>query len=75
MMDRSFNSRAVLGGHVECVDNKLLGYSFVHGPSNDHSGIQVHTYSQVQPSLLGGDVSDVRDPDLVRGGHREILVQ
>ena len=44
---------------------------WVHGPADDSTAVEVHDASLVEPAFLGGDVSDVCDPDLIgsaRGG-------
>lgn len=74
-MNQSSGTWSVSGSHVECIDNELLGYSAVHGPSDDHSGIQVDAHGQVQPPFLGRYVGNVGGPYLVGAGRFKVLVQ
>ena len=75
MMNKSSGAWSVSGGHIERIDNELLGDSAVHGPSDDHPGIQVDAHGQVQPPFLSGYVGDVGGPDLVGASHIEVLIQ
>src|SRR5690606_1550081 len=45
------------------------------GPAHDLPRVQVHHRRQVQPALVGADVGDVGDPDLVRRVRSEVAVQ
>src|SRR5208283_4620172 len=46
-----------------------------HRPAHHAPRVQVHDDAQVQPSLRGGHVGDVRDPLLVHCGSREVPIQ
>ena len=75
MMNKSSGTWSVSGGHVKCINNELLGDSAVHGPSNDHPGIQIDAHGQIQPPFLGRYVGDIGGPDLVGASHIEVLIQ
>jgi len=75
MMNQSSGTWSIFGGHVECIDNELLGYSAVHGPPDDHPGIQIDAHGQVQPPFLGRYVGDVGGPDLVGTSRFEVPIQ
>jgi hypothetical protein len=49
--------------HLERVDHELGTKMRSHRPADDRSGVQIHHRREMQPSLTGGDIGDVRDPD------------
>ena len=46
-----------------------------HRPAHDLTGEQIEDGGQVQPPLIGRDVGDVRQPNLIRPGGQEGLVE
>jgi hypothetical protein len=46
-----------------------------HRPTNVLAAVRVYNGGQIEPALIGVDVGDVGDPDLVRRGSGEITVE
>src|ERR1700758_2382596 len=46
-----------------------------HRPADDLAAIKVHDRGQIEPALLGLDVSDVGEPDLVRSSGDEVALE
>src|SRR5215207_48005 len=44
----------------------------VHCPAYDTAAVQIHNGGQIQPSLVGPDIGDVGEPDLIAHGGREV---
>ena len=61
--------------HVERIEHQMTIDTPTHGPANDASRVQIHNDRQVQPTLSGPQVGDVRGPALVRCLGREVLLQ
>src|SRR3954447_25977935 len=43
-----------------------------HRPADDLAAVQIHDSGQIKPALIGLDVGDVGQPDLVRRGGAEV---
>ncbi len=63
---------AVAQGHLQGVDDELGAHVLGHRPADDAAGPQVEDDGQVQPTLPRPDVRDVRHPEQVRSGRREV---
>jgi hypothetical protein len=59
----------------QCLQNQIAGHRRARGPADDLARVQIHDGCQMQPAFVGSDVRDVRHPDPVRGGRRELTVQ
>ena len=46
-----------------------------HRPADDLAAEQVHDAGQIEPALIGLDVGDVSEPDLVRRGGGEVPLE
>src|ERR1700692_759395 len=46
-----------------------------HRPADDLSAVQIHHGGQIEPALVGLDVGDVGEPDLVRRGGDEVALK
>ena len=52
-------------GHIPGRQDQLRIDVFVHGPAHNAAAVAVHHAGQIQPTFVGVDVGDVRDPDFV----------
>lgn len=57
-----------------CHDH-LMAQRTAQSPANHLSGEQINNHRQIQPPCFGGDVSDIRYPDPVRGIARKITLK
>lgn len=66
-----------LGGYgpQEGLVDQILCHALSHGITYDFSGKKILMTGKVQPAFPCGNVSDVRQPDLVRRGCLEFLIQ
>src|SRR5215469_3691571 len=82
---QSLARQATRHRHLQSIDHQPAGDPLAHRPADDLPRIQVFHRRQVQPTLPGRDVGDVRYPDLVDRyrlelpvqdvvGHRQIMV-
>src|ERR1700745_3543169 len=46
-----------------------------HRPADDFAAVEIHQRGQIEPALLGLDVSDVGEPDLVRSSGDEVALE
>ena len=71
-VEDQFGSRLAMSKrHAPGREDQLGVDVLVHGPADDPTAVDIHDAGQVEPALLGGDVGDVPDPDLIgsaRGG-------
>ena len=76
MEDQFLGNRPVHDSHPPCRNNSFLSrQSFAHGPTDYLTVIEIDDYCQIQPSTLGTDICDVRDPHFAWTGGVEHLVQ
>ena len=57
------------------LQHQVAGHRRRRGPTHDLPRVQVHHRRQEQPALVGADVGDVGDPDLVRRVGGEVAVE
>ena len=57
------------------LDDQILRHTLRHGIAYDFPGKKILVTGKIQPAFPCGDVSDVRQPDLVRHGRLELLIQ
>src|SRR5450756_1856004 len=55
--------------------DQVLRHALCHGIPYDFSGKKIFMPSKIQPAFPCGDVSDIAQPDLVRRGCLELLIQ
>ena len=75
MLDEPGPWALTLGGHHERGERQLGAHMIAHRPADDLARGEVEDRGEVEPSLSGGDVGDVRQPDGVRRRCRERLLQ
>src|SRR3979409_2446484 len=46
-----------------------------HRPADDLAAVEVHDGGQIEPALIGLDVGDIGEPDLVRRGGGEVPLE
>src|SRR4029077_18327333 len=46
-----------------------------HRPADDLAAVEIHEHGQIEPALIGLDVGDVGEPDLVRRGGDEVALE
>lgn len=61
--------------HQQGIKHDLPGQRWLHRPPDYPTGMEIHHHRQIQPTLPGPDIGDVRDPSLVRPGHGELAVE
>ena len=61
--------------HQKSLERQVRRHAGLGGPTNDAAREQIDDDTQVQPALVGLDVSDVGDPDLIGRGCLELLFQ
>ena len=66
MMNRALRRPARSDGHLERVDDDLLAHVAIHRPADDPAAEEILHRGQVQPTLTGPDLLDVRRPYAVR---------
>src|SRR5512144_3116979 len=64
-MDRALRRPAPAHGHLQRRDDELLAHVAGHRPADDPAAEEVLHRGQVQPTLAGLDLLDVRTPDPV----------
>src|SRR5215208_642106 len=74
MVDQSRLWPASVDRHVQCIEHELGPQVVRHGPANDLPGVGVEYEREVEPSLPGTHVRDVRDPQAVRGPGGEVAL-
>jgi len=57
------------------MDDQVLRHALCHGITYDFSGKKILMAGKIQPAFPSGDVSDITQPDLVRRGCLELLIQ
>jgi hypothetical protein len=62
-------------GHQESLGGDICGYICPHGPPNHHTVTEVDDDAQIEPALGCGKIRDVRDPDPVLLGNRELPIK
>jgi len=55
-----------LDRHGQCGDRQLLAHVMAHRPSHHLTAEEIQDDGELQPPLVGRDVTDVGEPDLVR---------
>src|SRR5215210_1817271 len=74
MMDQSRPWAASVDRHVQSIKHEI-GFQVVrHGPADDLSGVCVEHEGEVEPSLPGPDVGDVRHPQPIRSLRGEVTL-
>src|SRR5215204_3016080 len=66
MVDQSRLWTASVDRHVQRIEHELSPQVVRHGPADDLPGVGVEHEGEVEPSLPGTDVGDVRDRRVVR---------
>ena len=61
--------------HEQSLQYHVRGLSALHRPADDPAGIEVDDNRKVSEALAGSDVSDVRDPGLVRSRYVKLPVE
>lgn len=61
--------------HEQSLQYDVRGLSALHRPADDPTGIEVDDNRKVSEALAGLDVSDVRDPGLVRSRYVKLPVE
>lgn len=46
-----------------------------HRPADNPAAVQIHDGGQVEPALIGLDVGDIGQPDLVRSSGDEVAIE
>src|SRR4051812_28860273 len=64
-MDQSPSGPPAPDGHLKGIEHQLRPQVTLHRPSNEPSRVNIEDKRQVQKTLLGVDVGDVRCPELV----------
>jgi hypothetical protein len=57
------------------MDDQVLRHAFCHGIAYNFPRKKILMPGKIQPAFPGGDVSDIAQPDLVRRGCLEFLIQ
>ena len=52
-------------GHHQSVQREFARESGLHRPANHVTGEEIDNHRQIQPALLGADISNIGDPDLI----------
>jgi hypothetical protein len=73
-MNQARVGTAALDGHLERVDDELGPEVVGDRPADDPAAVAVHHRRQVQPPLPRADVGDVRAPEPVDRGRREVAL-
>jgi hypothetical protein len=66
MMDQAWRRLLPLDGHGQCRDRQIRPHVVTHRPADDLPCEKIEHDSQIEPSFLGWDISDVSEPDLIR---------
>lgn len=61
--------------HQQSIEHKFCVDAAGHGPANHLAGEQIKHHGQIQPTLVGTDLGDVRNPGLVWTLRRELPLQ
>ncbi len=75
MVDQARHRTLCRDGAEKGLANQVLRHAFAHRVSHDLSGEEVFVAGEIEPALGGGDVSDIRYPDLIGGFGRKVLLQ
>lgn len=75
MTQRAGRGAAPEPGLRQCVDHEIGRHARLDRPAHHFPVEQIEHHGQVQPALVGPDVSDVRAEHLVRPGRRELAIQ
>jgi len=62
-------------GHIKCLLDQRLSQIRFHRPADDRPGKQIHDHAQIQPSLTGENIGNIRHPHLMGIRRVEILRQ
>ena len=64
-------------GHrlIERLDDEVLRHAVAHGPPDDLTAVQVFHTGQIEPSLVGRDIGDVRHPHLMGPLGHKLAIQ
>ncbi|MCS3616486.1 hypothetical protein GGQ10_003066 [Salinibacter ruber] len=73
MVNRLFGI-SLLGGHVQCFEHQLGPQMACHRPADDSPTERVEYDRQVQIASVGRHVGDVRHPEFVGPGGREVTI-
>ena len=72
VLDEPRGRALALDGHTERFNGDPGMQGLAHRPAHDLAGMHVDQRGEVEPALASGDVGQIREPDLVRGGRREV---
>ena len=75
VVDQSASWPLSLDGHGQRRDRQFLTQVVAHRPAHDLASEQVKYGGEVQPPLVGRNVGDVGQPDLVRPSGDEALIE
>jgi hypothetical protein len=62
MVHQAIGGASLAQCHIERGLRQVLFHTRAHRPADDFSGIQVHDYGQIQPSLARRNVGDIGYP-------------
>ena len=61
-------------GHLQRIYGQLTGHSGGGRPTDHLSVEKIQEHSQIQPSLIGGDVGDITNPGMIRCIYLKFLI-
>lgn len=61
--------------HSQGIADQLRRHALEHGPAQHRARVQAHHHRQIQPALVGADISDVTPPILIRQPSSEVRIQ
>lgn len=62
-------------GVAERAQAELLSHALVHRVADDLAGTHVLELGQIEPALVGADIGEIGEPDLVGRAGGEVLLQ
>src|SRR5688572_24555963 len=75
MMNETFPWPALLQSHGESVQAKLGGKCGADGPTDDLAAENVDHPGEIKPAFVGGNISDIRHPNLIDAGSRSAVFE
>jgi hypothetical protein len=72
MMDEAGRRSLAFHGHRQSFERDVGVEGVAHRPAHDLAREHVDQGGQKQPAFAGPDVGQIREPDLVRSGRREV---
>ena len=75
MVDQTRRRALGRDGAEERLAHQVLRHSFAHRIADDLPGEEIFMAGEIQPAFGGGDVGDIRYPNLVGGIRRKVLCQ